>query len=262
MALKPPGRWGTRGPIGNGLNRGRARLSEALVTQTYGAAADGVITDNLFPASSSSTAKTGTVTGSATTSGTIVGAKAVTKTVSGSATTSGTIVGKEGDTGAVSGSATTSGTVTGKGAHAGAVAGLSASSGTVTGTAYDPSPPVVVAPPGGMSAYRRAQIAAAAQLAQQQAQDAEQAANTRGGTVHGACTTTGQVRGNATRSGRCLPSPAVAYRADIHGSKSVRGSVWVGRRETRGRITGDSAHLMSSRQLRQMRDDAELLLLI
>lgn len=219
MALKPPGRWGTRGPIGNGLNRGRARLSEALVTQTYGAAADGVITDNLFPASSSSTAKTGTVTGSATTSG----------------------------------------TVTGKGAHAGAVAGLSASSGTVTGTAYDPSPPVVIAPSGGMSAYRRAQIAAAAQLAQQQA---EQAANTRGGTVHGTCTTTGQVRGSATRSGRTIPTAAITYRTHVVGTKAARTAVVRARTETRGHVHGDGAFVISTRQMRQMRDDAELLLLI
>lgn len=224
-------------------------------------------------------ATTGVVTGSSTTSGTIVGAEGDFATVTGTSNTSGTIVGKKGAARAVTGQSSTSGTVAGtkggKGAVAassntsgtvvgtkyeaakfGTVTGTSNTSGTIVGTKYDPTAPTTVT--GGMSAYRRQQIAAA-NLAYQE--EAARVANARGGSVHGSTSTTGHIRGHAARSGRTLPTPGITYRSHITGTKSV-GSRMSGATETRGCAYGDAVYPMSTRVLRQVRDDAELLLLI
>lgn len=213
MALKPPARWGSSGKTGNGLTRRRIRPSEALIAQTYGRAANAVITSLFFPAPVDN--RDGSVTGTITTSGTVAGAKGA----------------------------------------AGAVAGSTTSSGTISGTKYDPDAPVVVQPTGGMSAYRRAQIAAAQQMA------AEQAIEHHAGTVRGVTRTSGTVRGTASRSGRTITSPVITYRTHITGTKSTTTRV-AGRAETRGRVVATAVSMVDHAEIRRLRDDAELLLLI
>lgn len=203
----------------------------------------------------------GVVTGTSSTSGTVAGRKGAAGAVSGAAGTSGTITGSKAATGLVAGSSGTSGTILGTADEpnkSGSVSGTSTTSGTIVGTAYDPDAPVVVPPTGGMSAYRRAQITAA-QL--QALQDAERAANAKSGAVHGASTTTGRITGRAGRSGRTMPTPAITYRSHTTGAKSITARV-AGHQETRGCVAGDAIYPMSSRQVRQWRDDAELLLII
>ena len=58
-----------------------------------------------------------------------------------------------------------------------------------------------------------------------------------------------------------MPTAAITYRSHTAGTKSITAAV-VARTETRGRVTGDAVYPMSSRQVRQWRDDAELLLII
>lgn len=219
--------------------------------------------------------KTGTVTGSATTSGTAAGAKGAIGSATGSATTSGTITGAEGDTGAVTGSATTSGTVTGSKAGYGTATGTASTTGTATGTAarfgtvtgqaqtsgsIGGVPPTPVTPDvvGGLSTYRRQQIVAA-QLAY--ARQAQQQADTRGGTVAGACTTSGRITGRPGRAGRTLPTTTLTRRTVTTGVKAITTRTH-GTTETRARVRGDAVYPMSAREVRRLRDDAELLLII
>ena len=255
MALKPPARAGSSGSIGRGIFRRGRRLGEMLVKQSTGGAR-AVLADWVL-ASAASDNKTGSVTGSTTFSGTIVGRKATTGAVAGTVTLTGTIVGKEGEPGAVSGVITYSGTIVGKRATQGSVAASITYSGVITGTAFDPDAPTGTAPTGGMSAYRRAQIAAA-NLAALEAQQPQVEHKT--GSVRGVIAYRGTVVGRRGTSGRTLTAP-ITYRAHVHGTKSTRGAV-LARIETRARITGTGITAINTSELRRLRDDAELLLLI
>jgi hypothetical protein len=161
----------------------------------------------------------------------------------------------EAKTGTVTGSATSSGTVSGIKGGYGTATGETTSTGTISGTKYDPSAPVVVRPAGGMSAYRRAQIAAAQQMA------AEQAVEHHAGTVRGVTRTSGTIRGTASRSGRTITSPVITYRTHITGTKATTTRI-ASRAETRGRVIATAVSMVDHAELRRLRDDAELLLLI
>lgn len=83
-------------------------------------------------------ARAGTVTGSTTTAGTTTGTVARLALISGSTTTSGTVAGREGDSSAISGATTTAGTAVGWAARTGAITGATVSGGIVE----VPVPPV------------------------------------------------------------------------------------------------------------------------
>ena len=87
-----------------------------------------------YDGTSLSNDKSGTVSGSSTTSGTVVGREGSYGTVYGTSTTSGTVVGREGATGTASGTSTTSGTVAGREGSFGTVTGTSTTSGSAIGS--------------------------------------------------------------------------------------------------------------------------------
>lgn len=245
MALKPPSRGGSNSGIGQGINRRRSRLSEMLVKQTYGGAADSVLTDRVL-ASVTSENKTGSVTGTVTFSGTVVGKEGVAGAVTGSIAYTGTIVGKEGEPGAVVGTTTYSGTAAGTKAAQGATASEVVYSGVITGTKYDPDTPTTPTTGGGGRPQYRPYIV------QQPAPVVEH----RSGTVTGRIRFHGTVTGRKTSTARRLAAP-VLYRCSIRGSKSARGDTFA-RTEMRGRIRGHGVTTISTAEIRRMRQEIEL----
>jgi hypothetical protein len=108
-----------------------------------------------------------------------------------------------------------------------------------------------------MSAYRRAQIAAAQALALQEQQPPVES---KSGKVRGVTAYRGTVTGRRGTSGRTLTAP-LTYRAHVTGTAHRAGTVYA-RIKTRGRIHAEAVSMHSHAELRRLRDDAELLLLI
>jgi hypothetical protein len=250
MALKPPARGGSSGRIGQGLDNNR-RLSELLVKQTYGGAADSVLTDWVL-ASAASDNKTGTVTGTVTYSGTIVGKKATTGAVAGTITLTGTVVGKEGEPGAVVGTVTYTGTVAGTKAATGVLASDITYSGLIVGTADDPDrPPEGETTGGGGGIYR-------APYYQQQVPP-PRPIERKSGRVIGVIRFRGYVEGHKTITARRLAEP-ILYRCEMRGHKQTSGHA-VTRTRIVGAVHGVGITQISTAEIRRMRQEIDLLYL-
>lgn len=232
MALKPPSRGGSNSGIRQGINRRRKRLSEMLVKQTYGGAADSVLTDYVL-ASPASENKTGSVTGSIA--------------------YTGTIVGKEGEPGAVAGTTTYSGTVAGsKGAQGATVAEI-VYSGVITGTKYDPDTPTAPVRRGGSSYY-----APRPNIPQRKPEPVPLVR--KSGKVSGSIALSGVITGRKSSAGRALTAP-ITYRCEMRGSKTASG-VTVARITTRATVRGTGITTVTTTELRRLRDDADLMLML
>lgn len=231
MALKPPARGGSNSGIGQGITRRRKRLSEMLVKQTYGGAANAVLTDYVL-----ATAQ-----------------KDATGTVSGTITFTGTVVGKEGEPGAVTGTTTYSGTVTGSKAAQGVTASEVVYSGVITGTKYDPDTPTAPVRRGGSSYY-----APRPNIPQRKPEPAPLIR--KSGRVSGAIALSGTVTGRKTSASRRLDAP-ITYRCEMRGSKTASG-VTVARITTRAAIRGTGITAVPTAELRRLRDDADLVLML
>lgn len=198
----------------------------------------------------------GTVTGSTTSSGTAPGKKATTGTVTGSTTSSGTVVGKEGEPGLVTGTTTSSGTIVGTKATTGAVAGSTTSTGIIVGTKYDPDAPVEEETHRGGRGYYYYTAP----------EQPEPAPERKSGRVVGRTISFGTVIGRASRSGRSLPQAATA-RGEVRGTRSTSGRVR-SRTYLETRITATrrelrlTTHDDPDAEIRRARDDADLLLIL
>jgi hypothetical protein len=191
--------------------------------------------------------KTGSVTGSTTFSGAIVGRKATTKAVAGTITFTGTVVGKEGEPGAVVGVITYSGTVAGTKAATGALASAITYSGLIVGTADDPDRAATTRR-GGKPTYR---------LWAQAQPEQEQPVEHRTGRVSGRIRFSGTVAGRKTGTARRLAAP-ILYRCEIRGSKSTSGYAVNYTRMT-GAVRGVGITLIGTAEIRRMRQEIDLL---
>jgi len=264
MPLTPPERWGTGNPLR------RLRLSEAFITQTHGGAAGDVVTSMEFPTPASNDNKTGTVAGALALSGTVVGKEGATGTVAGAIALSGTITGKEGALGAVTGTLALSGTTAGKKGASGATAGTVTLSGmaegtegrtvtvagqitldgTVIGTKSDPDGPVAPESTGGGGGYYRYQQPPAPK---------PQPIERRSGKVRGTVTVRGYIRGR--KGAATAARSTVTARCEIRGGKGAAGDAWM-HTVTRAAAHGTGISMVPHNHIRQMREDAELMLLI
>ena len=196
--------------------------------------------------------KTGSVTGSTTFSGAIVGRKATTKAVAGTITFTGTVVGKEGEPGAVVGVITYSGTVAGKKATTGATASEIVYSGLIVGTADDPDRPADEPTTGGGGGIYRAPY-------YQQQQVPPRPIERKSGRVVGRIRFRGYIEGHKTSAARRLVAP-ILYRCDIRGSKSTRGYA-ANRTRMTGAVRGVGITQISTAEIRRMRQEIDLLYL-
>jgi hypothetical protein len=105
-----------------------------------------------------------------------------------------------------------------------------------------------------MSAYRRAQIAAANLAALQEPAPVE----AKSGRVSGVTAYRGTVAGSKSTGSRTLTAP-ITYRAHVSGTAHRAGAVHA-RTETRGRIRAEAVSMHSHAEIRRLRDDLELLL--
>jgi len=252
MALKPPARGGSSSGTRQGITRRRRRLGELLVAQTYGDAASSVLADWVL--ASASNDKTGTVTGTTTFTGIIAGRKSTTGTVTGTITFTGTITGKEGSPGVVTGSTTYSGTVAGTKAAQGVTASEIVYSGVITGTAFDPTPPAPEPTRRG-GATPANYYAPRPNIPKPKPEPIR-----KSGKVSGVTAFRGTVAGRKTTTGRALAEP-LTYRAHVTGTAHRAGTVYA-RTETRGHIHAEAVSMYSHADLRRLRDDYDLLLLI
>lgn len=231
MALKPPARGGSSSTVGQGIRRRRSRLGELLIAQTYGDAAGSVLADRVLATAP----------------------KAATGTVTGTITFTGTVVGKEGEPGAVTGTTTYSGTVAGSKATQGVTASEVVYSGVITGTKSDPDAPAAPVRRGGSSYY-----APRPNIPQRKPDPAPLIR--KSGKVSGAIALSGTVTGRKTSAGRALTAP-ITYRCEMRGSKAASG-VTVARITTRAVIRGTGITAVPTTELRRLRDDADLMLML
>lgn len=253
MALRPPARGGSSGSTGRGISR-RRRPSELLIAQTFGGAAGDVLADITFSSTAANNDKTGTVAGTTTLSGTVTGSKGASGATAGSIAYTGTVTGSEGSPGGVVGEIAYAGTVAGSKAATGATAAQIAYTGTVVGTKYDPDAPVEpTVPTGGRSrpGWYRPYLQPAKPAPEVEA---------KSGRVRGSVSFSGTAAGRKRSAGRAA-GLAVTYRAAVAGHKSGHAVV-LGRTHSRATVVGTGITTVTTADLRRMRDDAELLLII
>ena len=188
----------------------------------------------LFERSSGATAGTGDRAASVVNSWLYVTPRAATGTVSGSITSSGTVVCREGEPGAVTGSIT--------------------SSGTITGTKYDPDAPAVVPGSGGRvirfepGTPKRAEDPPAPRIIR------------KTGAAQGVSTSFGLTAG--TRISHGVTSGTHTLQARTRGGKTAPGAAHGMTTFRNEQVRGDAVSMHPHADIRRMRDDADLLLLV
>lgn len=194
--------------------------------------------------------KTGSVTGSITFSSSIVGKKSTTGASAGTITLTGAVVGKEGALRTVTGEVAYSGTVAGTKATTGTTASEIVYAGLVVGTKYDPDAPAEEPSTGGGGYY------APRQRTPQRRPEIVR----KSGKVSGSVAFAGTVVGRKTSSARTLAEP-ITYRCEVRGAKATAG-VALARITTRAVIRGTGITAIPTTELRRLRDDSELVLML
>jgi hypothetical protein len=176
-------------------------------------------------------------------------------TVTGSTTSTGIIVGKDGALGSVTGSTTISGTIVGTAKRAGVVTGDTTSTGTITGTKFDPTPPPASSTSGGgPRRYSPSPVASYPPVRKSS------------GKVRGRTVSYAHVRGQATR--RALPLPAETRSGALVLGTRGADAVVLGRAALTTRLHATRRELRLSvyhdpdAEVRRARDDADLLLIL